>query len=187
MNNIYFASNIFAFYLCVLYPLGGGQLSLRWRHNERDCVSNHQPHYCLLKRLFGRRSKKTSKLRVTGLCEGNSPEAGEFTAQRASNAENVPIWWRHHDTVTNHLRLDSLLNRLFRQRSKKTSKLRVTGLCEGNSPVTGEFPTQRTSNAKNVSIWLRHRVTTPNQSRKKSMCILYVEWLTPRNYAAKYR
>ena len=70
--------------------------ALRWRHNERDCVSNHQPHYCLLKRLFGRRSKKTSKLRVTGLCEGNSPETGEFPAQRASNAENVSIWWRHH-------------------------------------------------------------------------------------------
>ena len=25
----------------------------------------------------------------------------------------------------------------------KTSKLHVTGLCEGNSPVTGEFPAQR--------------------------------------------
>ena len=37
-----------------------------------------------------RRPKKTSKLRVTGLCEGNLP------AQRASNAENVSIWWRHH-------------------------------------------------------------------------------------------
>ena len=44
-----------------------------------------------------RRSNKTSKLRVTGLCEGNSPVIGEFPAQRASNAENVSIWWRHHD------------------------------------------------------------------------------------------
>ena len=43
-----------------------------------------------------RRSKKTSKLRVTGLCAGNSPVTGEFPAQRASNAENVIIWWRHH-------------------------------------------------------------------------------------------
>ena len=33
-----------------------------------------------------------------------------------------------------------LLHRLFMHRSKKTSKLRVTGLCEGNSPVTGESP-----------------------------------------------
>ena len=69
---------------------------LRWRHNERDGVSNHQPHDCLLNRLFRGRSKKTSKLRVTGLCVGNSPVTGEFPAQRASNAENVSIWWRHH-------------------------------------------------------------------------------------------
>ena len=43
--------------------------------------------------------KKTSKLRVTGLCEGDSPGTGEFPAQRASNAENVSIWWRHHGFV----------------------------------------------------------------------------------------
>ena len=43
--------------------------------------------------------KKTSKLRVTGLCVGNSPVTGEFPAQRASNAENVSIWWRHHVSV----------------------------------------------------------------------------------------
>ena len=70
--------------------------SLRWRHNGHDSVSNHQPHDCLLNRLFRRRSKKTSKLRVTGLCVGNSPGTGEFPAQMGSNAENVSIWWRHH-------------------------------------------------------------------------------------------
>ena len=47
--------------------------SLHWRHNDHDGVSNHQPHGCLLNRLFRRRSKKTSKLRVTGLCVANSP------------------------------------------------------------------------------------------------------------------
>ena len=41
---------------------------------------------------------------------------------------------------------------------KKLSKLHVTGLCVGNSPVTGEFPAQRASNAENVSIWLRQHV-----------------------------
>ena len=61
-------------------------------------MANHQPHDCLLNRLFKRRSKKTSKFRVTGLCEGSSPETGEFPAQRASNAEKVSIWWRHHDS-----------------------------------------------------------------------------------------
>ena len=45
---------------------------------------------------FRCRSKKTSKLRVTGLCAGNSPVTGEFSAQMATNVENVPIWWRHH-------------------------------------------------------------------------------------------
>ena len=64
--------------------------SLEWRHNGRDCVSKHQPHDCLLNRLF-----RPSKLRVTGICVGNSPVTGEFPA-RASNAENVSIWWRHH-------------------------------------------------------------------------------------------
>ena len=59
-------------------------------------VSNRQPHDWLLNRIFRHRSKKASKLRVTGLCEGNSPVTGEFPAQRASDAENVSIWWRHH-------------------------------------------------------------------------------------------
>ena len=38
-----------------------------------------------------RRSKKSSKLRVVGLCAGNSPGTGEFPAQKASNAENIPF------------------------------------------------------------------------------------------------
>ena len=51
---------------------------------------------------------------------------------------------------------DWLLHRLFRRRSNKTPRPCVTGLCEGNSQVTGEFPTQRASNAENVSIWWHH-------------------------------
>ena len=71
--------------------------TLRWRHNEPHGVLNHRPLDCLLNRLFICRSKKTLKLCVTGLCEGNSPVTGEFPAHRASNAENVSIGWRHHD------------------------------------------------------------------------------------------
>ena len=41
--------------------------------------------------------RKTSKLRVIGLCEENSPVTGEFPAQRASNADSASIWWRHHE------------------------------------------------------------------------------------------
>ena len=51
----------------------GIEYALHWRHNDYDGVSNHQPHGCLLDCLFRRRWKKTSKLRVTGLCVGNSP------------------------------------------------------------------------------------------------------------------
>ena len=65
----------------------------QWRHNERDGVSNHRRLDCLLNRLAWRRSKKTSRLRVTSLCYGNSPMTCEFPAQRASNAGNV--YWRH--------------------------------------------------------------------------------------------
>ena len=50
----------------------------------------------------------------------------------------------------NHRRLDCLLNHLCRRRSRKTSKLPVTGLCEGNSPVTDELPRQRASNKENA-------------------------------------
>ena len=53
------------------------------------------PDQCLLNGLFRRRSKKTSKLRVTGLCARNSPVTGEFLAQMASNAEMFPS----HDVI----------------------------------------------------------------------------------------
>ena len=44
----------------------------------------------------GADQRKHQKLRVTGLCEGNSLVTGEFPAQRASNAENISIWWRNY-------------------------------------------------------------------------------------------
>ena len=46
--------------------------------------------------VYSADQKKTSKIRVAGLCAGKSPGTGEFPAQMASNAENVSIWWRHH-------------------------------------------------------------------------------------------
>ena len=70
--------------------------AVQLRHNEHDGISNHQPHDCLINCLFRRISKKTTKPRVTGLCVGNPPVTGEIPAQRASYAENVSIWWRHH-------------------------------------------------------------------------------------------
>ena len=56
--------------------------------------------------------------------------------------------------------LKSPASRLFTQtfiqaEIKETSKLRVIGLCEWNPLVTAGFPSQRSSNAENVSIWWR--------------------------------
>ena len=98
-KRVIFFLAIFSFILWVTQKLIQKFVPLRWRHNDHAGVSNHQPHGCLLNRLFRRKSKKTSKLRVTGLCAGNSPGTGEFPAQMASYAENVSIWWRHHVKV----------------------------------------------------------------------------------------
>ena len=81
-----------------LYVTAYDYRTLQWRHNECAGVSNHQTHGCLLNRLFRHRSKNISKLRVIGLCEGNSLMTGKFPAQKASNAENVSIWWHHHES-----------------------------------------------------------------------------------------
>ena len=58
-------------------------------------------------------------------------------------------------------RFKSPVSRLFAQlfvqaQIEETSKLRVTGLCEGNPPVTGGFPSQSASKAENASILLCH-------------------------------
>ena len=87
--------------------------------------------------------------------------------------------------------ITSLTNRLFRRRSKKTSKLRVTGLCVGNSPGTGEFPAQMTSNAENVSIWWRHHVLQHNTSGcemvgKKAYELLNISFLRHEQFFTEW-
>ena len=103
MQNIslYFASNIHSVkgYMYTMVKNAHStqpEIPLQLRHNEGGGVSNHQRLHCFLNCWFRRRSKKTSKLRVTGVCAGNSPVTGEFPAQKASNAENISIWLRHH-------------------------------------------------------------------------------------------
>ena len=98
-STVFIHENAFEIVACQVLTIFMPQCinTLQWRHNGHDNVSNFQPHDCLLNRLlnrlFRRRSKKTSKLCVTGLCAGNSPGTGEFPAQMASCAENVSIWW----------------------------------------------------------------------------------------------
>ena len=77
---------------------------------------------------------------------------------RDMHVDHRTLRLRHNgrESVSNHQPHHCLLNHLFRHRSKKTSKLRVTDLCLGSSPGTGDFPAQISSNAENVSIWWRH-------------------------------
>ena len=70
-------------------------ISLQWRHNERDCVSNHLRPDCLHNSLFGCRSIK-HKPPFNWPLWGESTGGWWFSSQRASNAVNVPIWWRHN-------------------------------------------------------------------------------------------
>ena len=95
------------------------------KHWFRDTIWRHQATMCLhhytdviMGTIASQIASLTivywtvySKLRVIGLCAGNSLETGEFPAQMASNAKNVSIWWRHHDSGTPfigtfYLRLD---------------------------------------------------------------------------------
>ena len=74
------------------------QISLQWRHNEQDGVSNHHRLDYLLNRLFRSRSKKTSKLRVTGLCVGNSPGP-------VNSPHKGPVTWKmfpFDDVIMHH-------------------------------------------------------------------------------------
>ena len=73
--------------------------TLQWRRNECDDVSYHRRLHRVLHCWFRHWSKKTSKAPRHWLCAGNSPVAGEFPAQKASDAENVSIWRRHHDDI----------------------------------------------------------------------------------------
>ena len=58
MYNTFYIHNWIYSHLSALVKLHVYDLSLQWRHNGHDGVSNHQPRVCLLNRIFRRRSKK---------------------------------------------------------------------------------------------------------------------------------
>ena len=99
-------------YTFVLYPAGDPIIqtlkSWRWRHNERDSVSNYQPHDFLLNRLFKRRSKKTLKRHFTGhraeIHRGsvNSPHKWPVTRKMFPFDGVIMCWWIN--TYTNFVR-----------------------------------------------------------------------------------
>ena len=80
---------------CPTISLLEAVLSLQWRHNGHDSVSNHQPHDCLLNRLFRRRSKKHQSAASLAFVRGIHRDRW-IPRTNGHNAENVSIWWRHH-------------------------------------------------------------------------------------------
>ena len=126
--------------------MGYNNFPLQWRHNGRDSVSNHRPHYCFPNRLIRRRSKKTSKPRVTGHCAGNSPGTSEFPAQMASNAENVSIWLRHHAIYNNWI---------FTDQSQTLTSRHLSVISRTLNDIPGERPRVWW----HLSVWVRILIT----------------------------
>ena len=118
-------------------------------------------------------SNKTSKLRVTGLCEGNSPVTDEFPSQRASNAEMFPF-----DDVTMMIpvkceskRKTLYLKYVFKRAIYQMSAILSQPLCQWLHRSQTEHCFQREFNNKHQINILRIRylrkLINPSQSRKK--------------------
>ena len=69
--------------------------TLQWRHNEPDGILNHR-RLIVYSTVCSGADQRKHQSSASLTFAGNSPVTGEFPAQRASNAENVSIWWRHH-------------------------------------------------------------------------------------------
>ena len=147
-------------------------LSLLWRHNRHDGVSNHQPHDCLLNHLFRCRSKKTSKLLafMRGIHRGpvnsrtNDQQRGKCFHFMTSSCgsgfvqtcsfytfyEHYSVTWAYD--VSNHRQPNCLFNNLFTLPKLQQHKVELLTLSEGNSLIPGGFLSQRASNAETIPL-----------------------------------
>ena len=83
--------------ICIAYRL---QISvtLHWRHNDHGWCLKSPASRLITQSFIQTQIKENIKaLRHWSLC-GEFTGPGEFPAQRASNAEYGPIWWRYHDS-----------------------------------------------------------------------------------------
>ena len=119
-------------------------ITLQWRHNDHDSVSIHQPHGCLLNRLFRRRSKKTSKFHDDVIKWKKFPRYWPFVRGIHRSPVNSPHkgQWRGALMFTlSCARINGWVNnreagdlRRYRTHYDVIVMFRVTGLCVGNSP-----------------------------------------------------
>ena len=141
-------------------------LNVRYFSHSNSCVINIRIFHCNGRKLWANNTvlqKYSLKLTII---------ANAFLEYIVIKISCRAWHWRQNESngVSNHRRVDCLPNHLFRRRSNKTSKLRTPGLCAGNSPVTGEFPAQRASNAK---IFLFDDVIMDSERRMESFSTVW--------------
>ena len=71
----------------------------QWRHNERDRVASQITSLTIVYSTVysGVDQRKHQRSALLAFVRRIHPSVtGEFPAQKASNAENISIWWRHH-------------------------------------------------------------------------------------------
>ena len=152
-------------------PIWRSPDTLQWRYDERDDISDHQPHECLFNSLFRRRSKK---LRDIDLCAGNSPVTYYFLKQGRMHLKLSSAKWRlfRHERTVLSLRNGStqiisyysvsvffillyLITTLLIWSLFLWVQLTIFQHWFGDRWI----PAKRASNAENVSIWWRHHET----------------------------
>ena len=123
---------------------------LQWRYNGHDSISNHQPHNCLFNHLFRRRSKKTSKLHVTGLCaipHTNGQLRGKCFHLMTSSCIGITVlkfkifhfWFQSYEDILHHKKIRFIQTH---DDVKRKHFLWYWPLW-GNSAITSKFPSQR--------------------------------------------
>ena len=157
------------------------QRPLRWRHNDHYSVLNHQPHGCLRNRLFRRRWKKTSKLRVTGLCVGNSPgpvnspHKGPVTRKMFPFDDVIMMNFSHCDLVlllfadttkiNEHNRYKSVLHNF--QTTDRTS-------CPNAEKITGHVSTNVVPSGRKMTKWQKLLVFNHHLKNFLFHCVAYM-------------
>ena len=96
--------------------------------------------------------------------------------------------WRHYKRhgVSNHRHFEYLFNRLFRCRSKKTLKLRVTGRCKGTHRRPVDSPHKVPVTRKFVSIWWRHYESQPDNKAQHKEWYARYQIIDTHNYFLWY-
>ena len=88
------------------------------RHNGRDGASNHQPRDCLLNRLSDADQRKHQSSASLAFVWGIHRSPVNSPHKKASNAENVSVWWRYHEPPL-HISQKKMMDELWFNRNKE--------------------------------------------------------------------